>query len=576
MSEAEGTPEAGTEREPSLWRLLLVVALVAAAVRVICFAGIMHDLPLHTETLPGLDMHTYNEWAQEIAGGDVLSRERGVFYYTPLYPYLLAGVYLLGGPGNVLAGVVLNGFFGVAAAVCAAGLGRRLFGHWAGLAAGLLMALNGPQLYYESLLLVDSLLTALCLGGLWLLVEWWLRARDGNRVPLWRWLLPGLLFGVAAVGRTSNLLLAGALAVVVGLTLFRRIRRRAAAAAGLVVLGAVIVVSPFVVRNGLMHDRWTLTTNGPVLLYIGNVPGAPGIFSYPPGFDEIRHSYRDGPFWMDRLKSELAERPLSIVPTMLRKTALFFNAWDVPDNGNYHFARRQVASVRFFTVGPLVLYVLGFLGVGLTARDWRRLLPMYAFAAAFAASIIVVFVVGRYKLPFLGWLAVFGGGAVASVVHLARGKRWRALGIAAVAAAVLAALFWPRPPIGKPEISCPLRPNEYLSNARVLEEHDRPLDAARMLGEAADLWPRIARLTERSALLYLREDRPGEALERLEKTLRAAGANQTILEHYVVALWELGRIREAQQTARRLLQRYPDSEVARRALGMTGQAGETP
>jgi tetratricopeptide (TPR) repeat protein len=110
----------------------------------------------------------------------------------------------------------------------------------------------------------------------------------------------------------------------------------------------------------------------------------------------------------------------------------------------------------------------------------------------------------------------------------------------------------------------------------VLEEHDRPLDAARMLDEAADLWPRIARFTERSALLYLREDRPGEALERLEKTLRAAGANQTILEHYVVALWELGRIREAQQAARRLLQRYPDSEVARRALGTTGQAGETP
>jgi len=557
------------EREPSLWRLLLVVALVAAAVRVICFAGIMHDLPLHTETLPGFDTHTYNEWAQEIASGDVLSRERGVFYYTPLYPYLLAGVYLVAGPGNVLGGVVLNGLFGVAAAVCAAGLGRRLFGPWAGLAAGLLMALNGAQLYYESLLLVDSLLTALCLGGLWLLVEWWLRAREGTKVPPWRWLLPGLLFGVGAVGRTSNLLVAGVLAVVVGLTLLPRIRWRAAAAAGLVVLGALIAVSPFVARNGLMHGRWTLTTNGPVLLYIGNVPGAPGVFKYPPGFGEIRHSYRDGPFWADRLKAELSERPLSLLATMLRKAALFFNAWDVPDNGNYHFARRHVACVRLFTVGPLLLYVLGFLGVGLTARDWRRLLPMYAFAAAFAASIIVVFVVGRYKLPLLGWLAVFGGGAAAALVRLGTEKRWRALGLTVVAAAGLCVLFWPRPPIGKPGISCPLRPNEYLSNAGVLEEHRRPLEAARMLDDAADLWPRIARFTERSALLYLRQDRPGDALKRLEKTLRTAGANQVILEHRVVALWELGRMREAQDAARQLLERYPDSDIARRALGMT-------
>ncbi|MHC4481663.1 MAG: hypothetical protein ACYS1C_11945, partial [Planctomycetota bacterium] len=186
------------------WRLLLLVAVAALALRAIFFTELLGDLPFYRHTFPGHDQHAYNLWAQQIVAGDWLSRQEGVFFYAPLYPYLLACLYWFAGPGNVTAAIVMNGLFGTAAAVIAAGLGARLFGWWAGLAAGLLMASSGSQLCVEAMPLVDSLLPAFCLGALWLVVEYERRARADRPVTLWMWAFPGLLLGLASVGRATN------------------------------------------------------------------------------------------------------------------------------------------------------------------------------------------------------------------------------------------------------------------------------------------------------------------------------------------------------------------------------------
>ncbi|MHC4592252.1 MAG: glycosyltransferase family 39 protein, partial [Planctomycetota bacterium] len=440
IARGESTPKA----THNCGKLYLIVVAVALLIRLAVFWEAWHELPYLRITVEGHDQHTYNVWAQKILDGDPLSRHQGVFYYTPLYPYMLAAAYLVVGTGNVLAGVVMNGVLGVCAAVCAAGIARRLFGWSAGLAAGILMALNGSQLSVEVASLVDSVLTSLCLGALWLVVEFRGRVQHGQSVPLWAWALPGVLLGLAAVGRGSNLLVAAALCAMLAAPFLKRREWRTVARAAVMGVAICAVAGSVVVRNGLMFDDWVITANGPVLLYIGNVPGTSGAFHYPPRYRAIQAKAQTRGVWLEELARELKEQPMELPRALLRKSLLFFNSWDIADNGNYYFLRRYLFTVRVFTFGPLLLYVVGFLGVILTARHWRPLVPLYVFGLSFALSLIIVFISGRYKLPFLGLLAVFGGAALVGVLRHMHARRLRAAAACALMAVLLTVAFWPR------------------------------------------------------------------------------------------------------------------------------------
>ena len=507
----------------SLGLLLAVVGAVAVIVRVAFLAELLHRLPLFAQTYPGFDPDVFNRWAQEIAGGDWLSRARGVFYRAALYPYLLSVVYLLAGSGNVVAGLVMNCLLGMAGALCAAGVGRRLFGWWAGLAAGLLTALSGAQLSAEALLLVDSLLPAFFLGALWLMLRL-LEGEEGEGHPkLALWVLPGLLLGLAAAGRGSNLLVAAALCACVLVFALRGGPRRLAGAAVLTGVGVWLVVTPMVLRNGLMFERWTVSTNGPATLYLSNAPGSTGVFGYPPRFEEVqaRAAASGNPqgVWLGELWRELKAQPSALPEALLRKTLLVLNAYDAPDNGNYYFVRRYVPVVRWLSVGPVVLYALGLAGLILTAGRRRGLVVLYVFGISLGATLVLFHVAGRFKLPILAWLGIFaGGGIVAFVRGVRAGTRRMAVG-APVLAAMIVVACWPRVPIRTivPYGQLTLRPVEFTNHSAALARAKRLDEAIAMMEDACDLFPGELALAERLAGLYLAADRPDAALRAVEE-----------------------------------------------------------
>jgi 4-amino-4-deoxy-L-arabinose transferase-like glycosyltransferase len=551
--------------------LLVVAALAALLIRAVVLAELWHELPFYHTTYKGFDQYTYNAWAREIAGGDWLSREKGVFFFTPLYPYALAIVYLVAGPGNVAAGVALNALFGVLAAVCAAGLARRLFGWWAGLAAGILMALNGSQIAWESQLLIDAMLTPICLGALWLVVELLARSREGRPARLAWWLAPGLLLGLASVGRGSNLLVTLVMAAAVAATLRARPRRRAAVAA-LLLVGAALPIGLCTLRHGLMYGRWTSSSHGGINLYLGNIPGASGTYAASADYETDGRDIRDDRYWREKLLSQLRAEPLSLVPTMARKTLLFFNAWDIADNANYHFFRRYVTSLKCLTVGPLALYVLGFLGVILTLPRWRQLVVVYSFAVSFAASIIVVLVAGRYKLPFLAVLAIFGGAGLAALANEVRRRHSARLAAAVAGTALLTVAFWPRPAPGSANRMCPLRPLEFDDNARILLKEGRRRQAAAMFEDGATLFPERTDLAGMCSWLYLDSGRPERALACVERVLARGFVSRDLMENRAIAYLKLDRHAEARSAAEQLLARYPGNEVGQAVMDRIRQS----
>lgn len=527
-----------TQRGPTRGVCILTIAIVAITARAICLSALLARLPFYRSTAPGFDQHTYYTWAQAIAAGDVLSRTApgssaglhtpGLLYFAPLYPYVLAPLSLLTGGHLLVAGIVLNAALGVLTALAAGGIARRFFGGWAGLIAGLLVALNGVHISVEGMLLHDSLIAFLLVGGFYLVIRaipdpWHghpAHADDATvcgpgghgrdaRATGWRgayWLLPGVALGLACVGRTTNVL------VVAGLCawLLLRSRRvgpsRGLAAAALALSAGVVFALP-VVRNGLIGGQWTPPTGGWATMFLGITPDAPGTLDYTPRYEQAADRARradDKPAaWRREVLRVVREDPAGVARTIGRHALALTNSWDAPDNGNYYFVRRYVRPFGW-TIGPVVLYALGLAGLAIGLRQVRRFAPLYIFAATLAISILPAYPSGRFRLALLCALAIFGGYAVAVGAGLLRKRRcWG--GAAVIALIGLTTLAsWPRGPWGHTFAQNTLRENEFSYHATALLTAGRRDEAVAMLADADRLWPgtrsRVEALCTREAL----------------------------------------------------------------------------
>ena len=180
-------------------RLGLALFAVAFLVRVVYVLEI--DGTEWGRVLVG-DATAYDAWAREIAAGDWLGHE--VFYQAPLYPYFLAVVYAVAGP-SAFAVRLVQAALGGASCVLLAAAGRRFFSRNVGLAAGLVLALYGPAIFFVGLvhkMALDLFFTTLLLYAL-------ASRRDADPAraalrPLWL-VLAGAALGCLALTRENAL-----------------------------------------------------------------------------------------------------------------------------------------------------------------------------------------------------------------------------------------------------------------------------------------------------------------------------------------------------------------------------------
>src|SRR5215831_11047156 len=135
------------------------------------------------------DAHGYDEWAQRIAAGDWIGRE--VFYQAPLYPYLLAATYRIGGHSLTLVRVV-QAVIGSCSCAFVAAAARRLFSARAGLLAGVILAAYAPAIFLDGLLQKSVLDVFFVCVALYLIAEI-TTATTEQRAGLW--LALGLALG---------------------------------------------------------------------------------------------------------------------------------------------------------------------------------------------------------------------------------------------------------------------------------------------------------------------------------------------------------------------------------------------
>src|SRR5438132_3578453 len=246
------------------------------------------------------DMHFYDDWAQRILHGQL--PDQLAYYGLPLYAYLLALIYKLGGYGPFLPGLLQAGL-DAGTAVILYKIGVRIFseptqlvdstkkdnspplrknGELIGTIAAVGWIFFAPAQAYTVILMP----TVWFVFAFWLLV--WLVVRTSSAPAPVACFSYGLFIGFAAMGVATILFLVPLVLAAVFLkpaasTNTNPFLSRLTAAL-LVFCGTGLGTSPCWIHNYFVaHDPVLLSAHSGVNFWIGNNPAATGYPRFPPG-----------------------------------------------------------------------------------------------------------------------------------------------------------------------------------------------------------------------------------------------------------------------------------------------------
>jgi tetratricopeptide (TPR) repeat protein len=433
------------------------------------------------------DSHGYDEWARRIAGGQWVGHE--VFYQAPLYPYLLGVIYAVAGRSLLLVRIVQS-VMGSVSCVLLALAGARLFSRRVGLAAGVMLAMYAPAIFFDGLLQKSTLDVFFVCLALWLITKTGtaetaeraennssfrharlpsrsspelMRAKAGGlRLPSFLWL--GLAMGGLALTRENAIVLIVVVAVWAAM-----VSRPKTAAVFLA--GVALVLTPVALRNAYVGGGFYVTTSqaGPNF-YIGNNPKSDGTYQAlrfgrgAPEFerqdatDLAQHALgrtltpsEVSSYWTERALDFIVTQPASWLTLMVKKTVLLVNAAEMVDtesqetHAEWSMPLRLLGPIGHFgVVVPLAIFglIATFPSSGASNRSLFWLL--YAMTAAYAASVVAFYVFARYRYPLVPFLMLFAAAGLAALPDVFRTRAVPG-GIKAVAAIAVAAVVanWP-------------------------------------------------------------------------------------------------------------------------------------
>jgi hypothetical protein len=421
--------------------------IVAVAVRLLALLWAGTDLAC------SFDECSYLELAQALAGGAGWVTVKG-FLWPPGYPLFLAPLVALHESAFAarLVQSVLGALLIWPAAIFAAtaarplSANRRLVVHCA---CGF-VALDPTLIAFSHLLWPETIFLLLFVTATNLVIE------TGDR---WRRsLLAGALFGAAGLVKAIGFWLVFPIAAVLAASVPRPRRWRTSA---LLVLGAVLIILPWTLRNAAVYGRFVLidATAG-TNLYLGNTDAPPVTWDWgAPERSRVRGARErcdDGDLIQrERCEQRRALGWIAAHPTAFARRAV--TKWADLVNPT-SFLVRQVRAGRYqgvamSRVSPgaaatatlaaalpwAALAVLAAWGLALSPPAVCRRVVL-ALVLSLLAVHALTFGMSRFRLPLVPFLAAYAGVAVAC---FASGewwpRRWASrLGLAAV----LAALLW--------------------------------------------------------------------------------------------------------------------------------------
>lgn len=445
------------------WIAPLAVFAVALVLRVAYVEQSAREIGLDSDKLTQLDTFVFSQWARVIADGDLLCWKQPHAYHlwtedvapeskwlewyggertyhqAPLYAYFVAAVYWTLDRTQETLGFV-QAVLGALTCALTVVLARRLVSPLAGWVAGLSLALMGQFYFYDAFTLRDGPLALLTVTLALVLDTAVKRGRTRD------WAVAGAVLGLFALAKET-----GAPMLVLTLAAlawaWRHEPRRVARAGGLLLLGFAVVTAPAFIRNRVVGaPTFKLSTRGPEVVVVGNAQGQDGVGWEVPT-DTMRRILMEANFGLGRtalltLATHRAD-PFGFLALQWNKTRAFFNGYEEPNNANFYLYRAHLSTLRLGFVSFGVISALALLGLllGLTRR--RELAVAYGLLLVLVASVIALYVLGRFRVHVLPLLALFAALTVDWVWRAVRARRRMGLLLAAAPLALL--LGWTMP-----------------------------------------------------------------------------------------------------------------------------------
>ena len=324
---------------------------------------------VHT-TMPVVDSDAfgYDQSAMRLLVNGYYARASGAIlglrpnaFTVPGFPIFLSGVYRVFGMGadRYMAVYLVQTVLSAATVGLVYLVARRLSGNgWAGSAAAVIAAVYPPFIYGNGLILTEPLYTFALVALVWL-VLW-----AADRGSWWAFLITGAWFGVATLIRPTAA--PWVLLVVAYLFADRYGWKRVAVSSAALALGAVLVMTPWWVRNYMVLHRVVLLstmTANPLFrstyLYYGAPPHWHLEWPSRLGQDESALNDYQQRVADERIVASLRRNPLGTVTQRYNRTrAAVFSAWATPVGGRVGALTRlmQLVLVWLFLLSPFVLW----------------------------------------------------------------------------------------------------------------------------------------------------------------------------------------------------------------------------
>jgi beta-galactosidase len=293
-------------------------------------------------------------------------------------------------------------------------LGRKLFSERVGLIGAGIFALFPVQILYVPIIMSETVFTTL-------LVMYLVLCADGT--SSWKQgVLAGIVLGAGALVRPTVLLLPAAIAAVRwirGWTPGENLRALAITAAA-----ALVVLSPWLIRNHDEFGRVSLTSNTGVNFWMGAHSGATGSYSFPPNNPLLaaKDEFEESDTGMRLGLAFIVDHPTEYGVILAKKWAHFFSVdyWlllamhEQPDirsgpGAAVVFGRFPLSDIVALQGPFAAVLLLATFGVCFHAREGRG--GIFALAAPVAYWILVhlVFVASaRYRFPVVTLIMIGG------------------------------------------------------------------------------------------------------------------------------------------------------------------------
>ena len=374
----------------------------------------------HPEEAIKLQKQLANDKSSEAMGKLLWQKWDGgkMYHQDPLYIYIVAVVYKTFGEDvrNVFVLQMLIGIFSVLLIYL---ITLRHFGNLAALIAGIMAACCGPLMFYELVLVRESLIV---FAGLLLvfLMDKALKKSSTSK-----------LFMLGAVNAFCILLksiffLFLLLTVVLLFFTYRKQIRQFLIYSAVYLAGALTAYSPLLIRNAIVgvplfsqNSVGALTAIAandvdydPSMSYVINVPHAAEILGNTGG--------KTLPAIISSIKTHPNIR--SYFNLELKKLALVFHWYEFPNNKNFYYYRLHAPVLWFSFVNLLIIAPLGLIGIFVAIYQKRKLWSLYLLLLMHLFLLVAFLVFSRYRIPFEATMIPFGGFVLAEIIKNARTK----------------------------------------------------------------------------------------------------------------------------------------------------------